>query len=172
MATRAQILIPIVAAAFVVGIVGVLNIPSDAKLGSIEFPMGTIKLDDEILQVQIAETKELRARGLSWNFEELPYDQGVLFVFDKPGTQDMWMMGMQFSIDIIWFDVNGNVTHIEKNVPSCGPDTVGILACSENGVSGDNAKYVLEVTAGFVDKFNISDKSVLEPISITPGMTP
>ena len=172
MATRAQILIPIAAAAFIVGIVGMLNIPSDAKLGSIEFPMGTIKLDDEILQVQIAETKELRARGLSWNFEELPYDQGVLFVFDKPGTQDMWMMGMQFSIDIIWFDENGNVTHIEKNVPSCGPDTVGILACSENGVSGDNAKYVLEVTAGFVDKFNISDKSVLEPISITPGMTP
>ena len=79
MATRAQILIPIAAAAFIVGIVGMLNIPSDAKLGSIEFPMGTIKLDDEMLQVQIADTKELRARGLSWNFEELPYDQGVLF---------------------------------------------------------------------------------------------
>ena len=171
MATRAQILIPIAAAAFIVGIVGVLNIPSDAKLGSIEFPMGTIKLDNEILQVQIAETKELRARGLSWNFEELPYDQGVLFVFDKPGTQDMWMMGMQFSIDIIWFDENFNVTHIEKNVPRC-LEPIEILACSENGVSGDNAKYVLEVTAGFVDKFNISDKSVLEPISITPGMTP
>jgi len=166
MPTRAQIIIPIAAAAFIVGIVGMLNIPSDAKLGSIEFPMGTIKLDDEMLQVQIAETKELRARGLSWNFEELPYDQGVLFVFDKPGTQDMWMMGMQFSIDIIWFDVNGNVTHIEKNVPPCGPDTVGILACSENGVSGDNAKYVLEVTAGFVDEFNISDKSIIEFISI------
>ena len=171
MATRAQILIPIAAAAFVVGIVGMLNIPSDAKLGSIEFPMGTIKLDDEMLQVQIAETKELRARGLSWNFEELPYDQGVLFVFDKPGTQDMWMMGMQFSIDIIWFDENFNVTHIEKNVPPC-LEPIEIFACSENGVSGDNAKYVLEVTAGFVDKFNISDKSVLVPISITPGMTP
>ena len=172
MATRAQIIIPIAAAAFIVGIIGVLNIPSDAKLGSVEFPMGTIKLDDEVLQVQIAETEGQRIHGLSWKSEELPYDQGMLFVFDKPGTQDMWMMSMQFSIDIIWFDVNGNVTHIEKNVPPCGPDTVGILACSENGVSGDNAKYVLEVTAGFVDKFNISDKSVLEPISITPGMTP
>ena len=45
----------------------------------------------------------------------------MLFVFDKPGnSQDMWMLNMQFSIDIIWFDVNGNVTHIEKNVPPCG----------------------------------------------------
>ena len=171
MATRAQILIPIAAAAFIVGIVGMLNIPSDAKLGSIEFPMGTIKLDDEILQVQIAETEGQRIHGLSWKYEELPYDQGMLFVFDKPGTQDMWMMSMQFSIDIIWFDVNGNVTHIEKNVPPC-LEPIEILACSDNGVSGDNAKYVLEVTAGFVDKFNISDKSVLVPISITPGMTP
>jgi len=61
MATRAHVLIPIAAAASMVGIVGVLNIPSDAKLGSMEFPMGTIQLDNEILQVQIAEAKELRA---------------------------------------------------------------------------------------------------------------
>jgi len=171
MATRAQIIIPIAAAAFIVGIIGVLNIPSDAKLGSVEFPMGTIKLDDEVLLVQIAETEGQRIHGLSWKSEELPYDQGMLFVFDKPGTQSMWMMSMQFSIDIIWFDVNGNVTHIEKNVPPC-ITAIEVVTCRENGVSGDNAKYVLEVTAGFVDKFNISNKSVLEPISITPGMTP
>ncbi len=165
MATRAQVIIPIAAAAFIVGIIGVLNIPSDAKLGSVEFPMGTIKLDDKILQVQIAETKEQRTRGLSWNYEELPYDQGMLFVFDNPGTQSMWMMSMQFYIDIIWFDVNGNVTHIEKNVPPC-LTTIEIVTCRENGVSGDNAKYVLEVTAGFVDRFNISDESIVEFISI------
>ena len=165
MATRAQIIIPIAAAAFIVGIIGVLNIPSDAKLESAEFPMGTIKLDDKILQVQIADNDSLRMRGLMFQ-EELPYDQGMLFVFDKPDNSPMWMLNMQFPIDIIWFDVNGNVTHIEKNVPPCGPDAVGILACSDNGVSGDNAKYVLEVTAGFVDKFNISNKSIIEFISI------
>ena len=60
MATRAQIIIPIAAAAFIVGIVGMLNIPSDAKLESVEFPMGTIKLDGEILQVQIADNDSLR----------------------------------------------------------------------------------------------------------------
>ena len=144
---------------------GVLSLPTDSKLVSVEFPMGTIKLDDKILQVQIAETKEQRTRGLSWNFEELPYDQGMLFVFDKPGTQGIWMIGMQFSIDVIWFDENLHVTAIEKNVPPC-LEPVEILACGENGVSGDNAKYVLEGTGGFVDKFNISDESVVEFISI------
>jgi hypothetical protein len=164
MATRAQIIIPIAAAAFIVGIIGVLNIPSDAKLGSVEFPMGTIKIDDEILQVQIADNNSLRIRGLMFQ-EELPYDQGMLFVFDKPDNSPMWMLNMQFPIDIIWFDVSGNVTHIEKNVLPC-LTTIEVVTCRENGVSGDNAKYVLEVTAGFVDKFNISDKSIIEFISI------
>ena len=164
MATRAQIIIPIAAAAFIVGIIGVLNIPSDAKLGSVEFPMGTIKIDDEILQVQIADNNSLRIRGLMFQ-EELPYDQGMLFVFDKPDNSPMWMLNMQFPIDIIWFDVSGNVTNIEKNVLPC-LTTIEVVTCRENGVSGDNAKYVLEVTAGFVDKFNISNKSIIEFISI------
>ena len=26
---------------------------------------------------------------------------------------------MQFPLDMIWFDLDGNVVHIEKNVPPC-----------------------------------------------------
>ena len=117
------------------------------------------------MEVQIADTKELRTRGLSWNSEKLPYNEGMLFVFDGSGTRSMWMLGMQFNIDIIWFDENANVVAIEKNVPLC-ETTIEVVACRENGVSGDNAKYVLEVTAGFVDKFNITENSKLEIISI------
>ena len=164
MATRAQIIVPIAAAAFIVGIVGMLNIPSDAKLESVEFPMGTIKLDDQILQVQIADNDSLRMRGLMFQ-EELPYDQGMLFVFDKPDNRPMWMLNMQFPIDVIWFDVSGDVTNIEKNVPPC-LTTIEVVTCRDNGVSGDNAKYVLEVTTGFIDKFNITENSKLEIISI------
>jgi hypothetical protein len=96
---------------------------------------------------------------------ELPYDEGMLFVFDESGTRPMWMLNMQFNLDVIWFDENANVVVIEKNVPQC-ITTVEVVACRENGVSGDNAKYVLEVTAGFVDKFNITENSKMEIISI------
>jgi len=89
----------------------------------------------------------------------------MLFVFDGSGTRSMWMLGMQFNLDIIWLDENSNVVAIEKNVPLCGT-TIEVVACRENGVSGDNAKYVLEVTAGFVDKFNITENSKMEIISI------
>ena len=164
MATRSHVLIPIIAAAIIIGIVGMLTIPTDVKLESVEFPRGTIKLDDKILVVQIADTDSLRVRGLSWQ-NELPYNEGMLFVFDESGTRAMWMMGMQFNLDIIWFDENANVVAIEKDVPSC-KTTIEVVACRENGVSGNNAKYVLEVTAGFVDEFNITENSRLELISI------
>ena len=164
MPTRTQVLVPILIAAIIIGVAGMLTIPTDVKLESVEFPRGTIKLDDKILEVQIADTDPLRVRGLSWQ-NELSYNEGMLFVFDGSGTRAMWMMGMQFNLDIIWFDENVNVVAIEKDVPQC-KTTVEVVACRENGVSGDNAKYVLEVTAGFVDKFNITENSKMEIISI------
>ena len=164
MPTRTQVLIPIVVAAVIIGVAGMLTLPTDLKLESVEFPRGTIMIDDKILEVQIADTDSLRVRGLSWQ-NELPYNDGMLFVFDGSGTRAMWMLGMQFNLDIIWLDENCNVVAIEKNVPLC-ETTIEVVACRENGVSGDNAKYVLEVTAGFVDKFNITENSKMEIISI------
>ena len=164
MATRTQVLIPIIVAAIIVGVIGMLSIPTDVKLESVEFPQGTIKLDDQILVVKIADNDSLRVRGLMFH-DELPFDQGMLFVFDQPGIRPMWMLNMQFTLDIIWFDENLHVTAIEKNVPPC-LTTIEVVTCRENGVSGDNAKYVLEVTAGFVDEFKITENSRLELISI------
>ena len=164
MPTRTQVLVPIVIAAIIIGVAGMLTIPTDVKLESVEFPRGTIKLDDKILEVQIADTDSLQVRGLMFQ-NELPYNEGMLFVFDESGTHPMWMLNMQFNLDVIWFDENTNVVAIEKNVPPCRT-TVEVVACRENGVSGDNAKYVLEVTAGFVDEFNITENSKLEIISI------
>ena len=164
MPTRTQVLIPISIAAIIIGAVGILTLPSDVKLESVEFPRGTIILDDKTLEVQIADSDSLRARGLMFQ-NELSYNEGMLFVFDGPDTRPMWMLNMQFNLDIIWFDENANVVAIEKDVPPCRT-TVEVVACRENGVSGDNAKYVLEVTAGFIDKFNITESSKMEIISI------
>jgi len=164
MAKRAQVLIPIAIAAAIIGIAGIVSLPSEVKLQQVDFPVGTIKIDDIVLSVKIADTDANMARGLMFE-EKLPYDKGMLFVFDKPETRSMWMLNMQFNIDVIWFDENGNIVSIDRNVPPC-MTTVEIFVCKENGVSSDNAQYVLEVTAGFVDKFEITEDSKLELISI------
>ena len=83
MTTRTQALVPIAAAAVIVGVIGLMSIPSDSKLESVEFPRGTIKVDDVVLEVQIADDESKRIRGLMFQ-DPLPYDQGMIFVFDEP----------------------------------------------------------------------------------------
>ena len=88
MAKRAQVLIPIIIAATIIGIAGMLSLPTEVKLQQVDFPVGTIKIDDIILSVMIADTEANMARGLMFE-EKLPYDKGMLFVFDKPDTRSM-----------------------------------------------------------------------------------
>ena len=113
---------------------------------------------------QIADTEPRKVRGLMFQ-DTLPYDQGMLFVFDEPGERSMWMLNMQFNLDIIWFDQNGNVVEILKDVLPC-KTPLEVMSCNSEDISADNAKYVLEVTSGFVDKFGINSDSKLEIISI------
>jgi len=161
--SRTQALIPIAAAAVIIGVAGMFSIPSDTKLELVEFPRGTIKVDDIVLEVQIADTKARHIRGLMFQ-DKLPYDQGMIFVYNEPGVYSLWMLNMQFSLDMIWFDENGSIIHIEKNIPPC-KKPIEIMACQSIVPSGD-AMYILEITAGFIDEFNITKDSKLSIISI------
>ncbi|MGQ0638780.1 MAG: DUF192 domain-containing protein, partial [Nitrososphaerota archaeon] len=151
-------------AAFIVGVVGVITIPSDSKLESVDFPRGTIKVDDIVLDVEIADTDATRTRGLMFR-EDLPYNQGMFFVFDDEQVRSMWMLNMQFPLDVIWFDKAGNVVHIEKNAQPC-KSALETATCTFQNAEGKKAQYVLEVTAGFIEKFGITENSKLQIISI------
>ena len=164
MASRAQVLIPVVIAAAIVGIAGMLTIPSDSKLQSTEFPKGTIKVDNIVLDVEVADTDATRTRGLMFR-DALPYDKGMIFVFDDEQVRSMWMLNMQFPLDLIWFDAKGDVVHIEKNAQPC-KSALETAACTFKNADNKKAQYILEVTAGFVDKFGITEKSKLQMISI------
>ena len=163
MTTRTQALVPIAAAAVIVGVIGLMSIPSDSKLESVEFPRGTIKVDDVVLEVQIADDESKRIRGLMFQ-DPLPYDQGMIFVFDEPGVYSLWMLNMQFALDMIWIDADGNVVHIEQDIPPCETPTE-IMACQSIVPSGE-AMYILEVTSGFVEQFGITKDSKIDLISI------
>tara|TARA_Y100000590_G_scaffold196351_1_gene222953 strand:+ start:7767 stop:8270 length:504 start_codon:yes stop_codon:yes gene_type:complete len=167
MPTRLQVLIPIGIAAVIVGIAGIISLPSEVKIdANSNFLMGTVQVDDKIIEVYIADTDPRRMRGLMWEDQNfLGNDKGMLFVFDGPGTRSMWMKNMQFHLDIIWFDQNGNVIKIEKNVPPC-ITPLEVMSCKSDGVTADNSQYVLEMTSGYVDENIITKDSKLIIISI------
>jgi uncharacterized membrane protein (UPF0127 family) len=96
--------------------------------------------------------------------EQLPYDQGMIFVFEQPGLYSLWMLNMQFSLDMIWFDEHGNVVHMEKDVPPC-KTALETMTC-QSIVPEGNALYILEVTSGFIEKYSITKDSKISIISI------
>ena len=92
--------------------------------------------------------------------DHLNENQGMLFIFKEPGKTPFWMHGMKFPIDIIWFDKDKNVIHIEHNLQPCITDPYNLLSrlttisCPSYSPEKD-ALYVLETTAGFYQRHNV-----------------
>ncbi|MFA5778185.1 MAG: DUF192 domain-containing protein [Candidatus Paceibacterota bacterium] len=112
-----------------------------------------VKIAGQNIKVDLALTKETQQQGLSGR-SELKEDEGMLFIFNHEGLYSFWMKDMNFPIDIIWINKNLEVVDMKKNVlPESYP---------ENFVPKENAKYVLEIVAGFGEKNNLKEGDSIE----------
>lgn len=112
-----------------------------------------VKIAGQEIKVELSITREAQQQGLSGR-EKLAENTGMLFVFENPGIYHFWMKDMNFPIDMIWIDEQQKVIYIKKNVtPLSFPESFG---------SDKNAKYVLEVKAGFSDKNNLQEGDSVE----------
>jgi len=105
---------------------------------------------DVCIELIVLTTPEEQEIGLS-NYTELPEGKGMLFIFDEPGQQSMWMKDMDFPIDMFWLSEKGKILHIEKKALPCVPPQCDILEPMVR------AKYVLETDAGFAHDTNLFD---------------
>lgn len=112
-----------------------------------------MELDETVVYLEIAQTPEDRARGLSGR-ASLSEDQGMLFVFEETARHGFWMKDMNFPIDIIWIDQDFSVVDIKHEaVPDSFP----------NSFTPDSpALYVVEVYAGFAKKYGITEGQKIE----------
>lgn len=96
--------------------------------------------------VEIADTPAAITQGLSGR-EKLPDDQGMLFMFERPGIYSFWMKDMHFPIDIVWIDADWRVVDISSQVdPATFP---------ERFAPKESVQYVLEVNAGKAKEWGI-----------------
>lgn len=160
MTNKLLIVIPIILVV-VIGIAvfggNIISDSADYEIISVDeqsFNSNTIKLDDILVDVQIADTDVKRNRGLMFE-EQIPYDHGMLFIYEESGKYSFWMYNVKFALDIIWFDDKGNAVHIKQNVPPCTTEPEHCTVYDP----GVEALYVFEATAGFVEKFGITDSS-------------
>ena|SRR3989344_8908908 len=118
-------------------------------------PVRKITLGESIFRVEVSETSEERARGLS-GLKSLPEGGGMLFVFPESSKPGIWMKEMLFPIDIVWLDKDGVVVWIVKNA---SPDSYPFVYEPEV-----EAFYVLEINAGVINArgIKIGDRAVFE----------
>ncbi len=105
-----------------------------------------VEIAGKNIKVELANTDTTRELGLSGH-KPLADDEGMLFIFDKPGIYPFWMKDMLFPIDIVWISSSFKVIYVGKNLqPSSYPQTFG---------PNENSMYVLEVNSNFSEKNNL-----------------
>jgi len=107
----------------------------------------SIKINDIEILVEIADTPEKRAKGLS-DRQSLPENQGMLFLFDKPDFHSFWMKDTLIPLDFIWIR-DDKVVGITQNIKPEGYQPPHVLTPEEK------INAVLEANAGFVKKSNL-----------------
>jgi uncharacterized membrane protein (UPF0127 family) len=110
-------------------------------------PTGILIINDTAIAVAVADTESARVRGLSGQ-PFIREEEGLLFVFPDSKKHGIWMRGMQFPIDIIWFDENFRIIDVYRNAtPESYPSVF---------TPSLDARYILEVSAGFSAQSGIS----------------
>ena len=102
--------------------------------------------DHEVMLVaELVDTDSDQYLGLAGR-DGLAEIHGMLFVSKREERTGMWMKDMRFSIDILWFSSDNRLVSVARNVDPC--------SYPEVYWPDEPAKYVLEVSAGFVTQNN------------------
>lgn len=105
--------------------------------------------DRAVVTVEVAHTETEKVRGLSGR-DGLAPGGGMLFVYQAPARPLIWMRGMRFPLDILWIR-DGRVVDFVKGAKPPAPGDLPEIFSPPQAV-----QYVLEVPAGFVDRYGIA----------------
>jgi uncharacterized protein len=163
MVSKTTVLLPTIIAVVMIGILGLLFIPVSIKDKKIDFPRGTLRIDNYTIQVEIADSPAARQRWLTFREDSLPLDSAIILVYNKADLYPLWLLNVGFNVDLIWVDEKGSIVYIVKNAIPC-KTSLDAVECTYKNTKP--AKYILAATAGFVNYHNITNQSRVKIISI------
>jgi len=160
---KITVLVPVIVGCLILGVLGLTFIPEGIKNRNIEFSKGTIAINNHSISTEIAETPAERQRWLTFRSEELPQSSALLLVYDKPDLYSLWLLNIQFNLDLIWFDDAGNIVYIKQDAAPCR-NTLDAAQCTYKNTIP--ARYVLATTTGFINYHNITKDSKIKLVSV------
>ncbi len=100
-------------------------VSAQEALSKIEPLSITTETDVALFTVEIADTEDLRARGLMFR-QRLPEENGMLFDFGQPRQVTMWMKNTYISLDMLFIRADGTIAYIAENTTPKSLDTIGV----------------------------------------------
>jgi uncharacterized membrane protein (UPF0127 family) len=97
--------------------------------------------------IELAESPEEQAQGLMYR-RSLPDRGGMLFVDAAESMRSFWMKNTALSLDILFVDADGQIVNIAKRTAPFSEEHIE---------STGPAQYVVEVRAGFTDRYGITE---------------
>lgn len=111
--------------------------PKDTDVIIVTFPTG------KQLEAEVADTPEKMLFGLAFR-DGLPPDSGMLYIYETSDRHRVRTKGFRMPVDIIWADESRHVVHVVNNADPCPQEP-----CPFYGPPPENARYVIETSAGF-----------------------
>jgi len=115
--------------------------------------LSTIKLSAgmHVLNVEVARTAQEHSIGLMFR-TSMPTNDGMLFVFDRPGQQCFWMKNTLLPLSIAFIADDGSIT----NIDAMKPQTL------DSHCSTGEVRYVLEMNEGWFAKRGIKARMKIQ----------
>ncbi len=109
----------------------------------------TVTINNAAFKVRLVHAPEELRKGLGGQ-NQIPQDEGMLFILGKPGYNSFWMKGMKFPLDII-FILHDKVVGVYENLQPADPTDTNPPIWGGELLSDS----VLEINAGLTKKYNI-----------------
>lgn len=96
-------------------------------------------------QVEVANNDETRQKGLMFR-TTMPFDQGMIFDFQRSLPVAMWMKNTYISLDMLFIRADGTIARIAENTKPLSTEVIP---------SGEPVLSVLELVGGVTAKLGI-----------------
>lgn len=126
--------------------------PQFKKEGELSFYKKDSTEEITTINIEIADNNYERAQGLMYR-NTMKNNNGMLFIMRNEEPQSFWMRNTYISLDILFVNTKMEIVHIEKYTQ---------ISSDEPIPSHKNAKYIVEVNAGFCNKYNIQTSDFIK----------
>ncbi len=115
-----------------------------AQQTATEFRVIPLTAGIHVIKAEVALAPAERSKGLMFR-RSLGFNQGMVFLFDEPAVQCMWMRNTLIPLSVAFIGDDGRIVNIEDMAPQS----------EDNHCAARPARYALEMSQGWFGKHGI-----------------